>query len=135
MSLYLADAPALAGFFTGAPDFPHVVRSILEERTAQVAVLATTLFRLARLTHAGRLPPLAGDEEGDAGLAGMLQAQGFALLALDAATAEQAAGLPDSCADPWDRLLVATAQRTGRVVLTDRAAVRACGVPCAWSGD
>jgi PIN domain nuclease of toxin-antitoxin system len=133
VSLYLADAPALAGFYTGAPDFPHAVRSILEERTGQVGVLATTLFRLASLTAQGRLPVLGGDD--DAGLGAMLQAQGFALLPLDAATAEQAAHLPPLHADPWDRLLVATAQRTGRVVLTDRAAVCAYGVPCAWAGD
>jgi PIN domain nuclease of toxin-antitoxin system len=132
MSGYLAAAPALAGFFTGAPDFPHAVRTILEERTAQVGVLATTVFHLAHLGARHRLPPLSGDD--DVGLAAMLEAQGFALLALDAATAEQAARLPPGLHEPFDRLLVAAAQRTGRVVLTDSELLCGYGVPVLWHG-
>ena len=53
----------------------------------------------------------------------MLAAHGFDLLDLDAATAEQAANLPPLHADPFDRTLVALAQRTGRTVLTSDAMI------------
>ena len=53
----------------------------------------------------------------------MLQAHGFELQPLDAATAEQVACLPAIHADPFDRALVALAQRSGRTVLTSGAVI------------
>ena len=62
----------------------------------------------------------------------MLGSHGFDLVALDAATAEQAARLPPLHADPFDRALVALAQRTGRTVLTSDAVIGRYGVPVQW---
>ena len=62
----------------------------------------------------------------------MLQAHGFTLLPLDAATAEHAANLPPFRADPFDRALVAVAQRSGRTVLTSDAVIARYGVPVRW---
>ncbi len=131
MIRWLADAPALAGFYTGAADFPHRVRSILEDETQRVGVLATTVMQLARLVAEGRLPALTGPE--DASLTAMLKAQGFALVPLDADVAEQAANLPPLHGDLFDRALVASAQRTGAIVLTNKAAIAAYAVPCLWT--
>ncbi len=127
---YLADAPALVGFVTGAADFPHRLRTILEEETPLVGVTAPTLFRITRLVAAERLPSLRGPD--DASLAAMLRSQGFQLPTLDAETAEQAANLT-APADLSARVLVATAQRTGAVILTNGPSIAACGVPCLWA--
>ena len=62
----------------------------------------------------------------------MLHAHGFDLVPLDPATAEQAAGLPRLHANPFDRALVAVAQRTGRMVLTSGAVIGRYGVPVRW---
>ena len=51
---------------------------------------------------------------------------------LDAATAEQATGLPPLHADPFDRALIALAQRSGRTVLTSDAMIGRYGVPVWW---
>ena len=62
----------------------------------------------------------------------MLRSHGFELRPLDAATAEQAARLPSVHADPFDRALVALAQRGGLTVLTSDAAIARYGVPVLW---
>jgi PIN domain nuclease of toxin-antitoxin system len=81
-------------------------------------------------TQRGRLVDLRGPSFPS--LTDMLQAQGFVLLPFDHATAEQAASLPPFHNDPFDRALVATAQRTGRTVLTSDAMISRYGVPVRW---
>ena len=130
MIRWLADAAALVGFYTGAAAFPHRVRSILEEETEHVGVLATTVLQIATLVAEEHLPPLTGPD--DASLTAMLKAQGFQLVALDAETAEQAAGLAPLHEAPVDRTLIAAAQRTGATVLTPHNAIAGHGVPCLW---
>ncbi|MFO1049740.1 MAG: type II toxin-antitoxin system VapC family toxin [Geminicoccaceae bacterium] len=106
------------------------MRKILESEPAAVAVAATTVWEIAIKTARGKLPDIRTG--GHATLAGMLRAHGFDLLPLDAATAEQAGGLPAFHADPFDRALVAIAQRSGRTVLTSDAGIAQYGVPVAW---
>jgi PIN domain nuclease of toxin-antitoxin system len=62
----------------------------------------------------------------------MLAARGFTMLPFDAVTAEHAANLPPLHPDPFDRALVAVAQRTDRTVLTSDATVARYGVPVRW---
>lgn len=128
--MWLADACALIDFYTGDPDCPATLRSLLETGTPDVAVLATTVWEIASKTRRGRLPQIHAPPHGT--LTAMLEDQGYALLPFDHATAEQAAGLPALHGDPFDRALVAAAQRTGRVVLTSDAAIAAYGVPVRW---
>ena len=93
---------------------------------AEVAVAATTVWEIAIKTARGKLSDIRVGAH--ASLAGMLQAHGFTLLAFDAATAEHAANLPPFHADPFDRALVAVAQRSGRTVLTSDAMIARYGV-------
>lgn len=130
MSRWLADACALIGFYRSAPDFPADVRDLLENETGEVAVAATTVWEIAIKTARGKLADIRAG--GHATLAGMLAVHGFDLVDLDAATAEQAAHLPPLHADPFDRALVALAQRTGRTVLTSDAMIDRYGVPVRW---
>jgi PIN domain nuclease of toxin-antitoxin system len=130
LSPYLADACALIDFYTADPSLPGSLRSLLADNAPEVAVAATTVWEIAIKTARGKLSDIRVGPH--ASLAGMLQAQGFALLPLDAATAEHAANLPPFHADPFDRALVAAAQRSGRTVLTSDAAIARYGVPVRW---
>lgn len=130
LSRWLADACALIDFYTSDPALPAGVRALLENEPADVAVCATTIWEIGIKTARGRLPDIRVG--GYATLAAMLQAHGFDLLPLDPATAEQAAGLPPLHADPFDRALVALAQRSGRTVLTSDAMIGRYGVSVNW---
>lgn len=130
MSRWLADACALIGFYTATPGFPPALRSLLENDTGDIAVLATTVWEIAIKARLGKLPDIVAP--GWPTLADMLAGQGYALLPLDPATAEQAAGLPPLHGDPFDRALVAVAQRTGRIVLTSDATIGRYGVSTRW---
>lgn len=130
LSGWLADACALIGYYRAAPAFPPRVRGILEHEASDVVVGATTIWEIAIKTARGRLADIRSG--GHATLAGMLRSHGFELQALDVATAEQAARLPAIHADPFDRALVALAQRSGRTVLTSDAAIGRYGVPVLW---
>jgi PIN domain nuclease of toxin-antitoxin system len=130
LSLYLADACALIDFYTEEPAFPRGLRRLIEDRTAEIAVAAVTVWEIAIKSAKGKLVDLRAPDQPT--LAGMLQAHGYALLPFDHATAEQAANLPPLHGDPFDRALVATAQRTGRTVLTSDAIIGRYGVPILW---
>jgi PIN domain nuclease of toxin-antitoxin system len=126
----LADACALIDFYIAEPAFPTSLRSLIEEEPASIAVVATTVWEIAIKAKLGKLIDVRAPEF--ATLGDMLRAQGFALLAFDTATAEQAANLPPVHGDPFDRALVATAQRTGRTVLTSDRIIGRYGVPVRW---
>ena len=126
LSRWLADASALVGFYGSTPNFPARVRALIEDDPVEVAVVATTVWAIAIKTARGKLSDFRVGAH--ASLATMLQAHGFTLLALDAATAVQAANLPPFHADPFDRALVAAAQRSGRAVLTSDAMIARYGV-------
>ena len=130
LSPWLADACALIGFYRSAPNFPARIRALIEDDPAEVAVAATTVWEIAIKTARGKLSDIRVGAH--ASLAAMLQAHGFTLLPLDAATAEQAANLPPFHADPFDRALIAVAQRSGRTVLTSDAMIARYGVPVQW---
>lgn len=130
VSRWLADACALIDFYTEEPDLPARVHAVFADEPGSVAVAATTIWEIAIKTARGKLSDIRTG--GHATLAGMLRAHGFELQPLDAATAEQAARLPLLHADPFDRALVALAQRSGRTVLTSDAVIARYGVPVAW---
>lgn len=130
VSLWLADACALVDFYTAADDLPQSVRTLIERRTVEIAVVATTVWEITIKVRLGKLVDIRA--AGHATLTAMLAAQGYELLPFDHATAEQAAGLPPLHGDPFDRALVAAAQRTGRTVLSSDGAIARYGVPVRW---
>ena len=130
LSAYLADACALINFYTADPTLPAGVHALLQDNASEVAVAATTVWEIAIKTARGKLSDIRVGAH--VSLADMLLAHGFTLLPFDAATAEQAANLPSFHADPFDRALVALAQRSGRTVLTSDAMVARYGVPVRW---
>jgi PIN domain nuclease of toxin-antitoxin system len=130
LRLYLADACALIGFYRSAPNFPAQLRSLLERGPAEVAVNVTVIWEIAIKTARGKLADIRAP--GYPTLGAMIRVHGYTILPFDHATAEQAASLPPLHGDPFDRALVATAQRTGRTVLTSDAIIGRYGVPVRW---
>jgi PIN domain nuclease of toxin-antitoxin system len=130
LSRWLADAYAMIGFYPSAPNFTAGARALLENESGEVAVAATTVWEICIKTARGKLVDIHSG--GHATLSGMLETHGFDLLALDAGTAEHAARLPALHANPFDRALVALAQRTGRTVLASDAIVGHYGVLVSW---
>lgn len=130
MSVYLADACALIDFYTSDEGFPARLLDLFERDSADIGILATTVWEIAIKISLKKLTDLR-DTPGLT-LENMFRRDGFAMLAFDHATAEQAAGLPLLHRDPFDRALVAAAQRTGRTVLTYDGAIARYGVPVLW---
>lgn len=128
--LYLADASALILYYRGRPSLPAQVQAVMGNRPESVAVAATTLWEIGIKVALGKLLDIR--LPGSATLSDMLRDEGYTLVPLDPATAEQAAALPLLHRDPFDRALVALAQRTGRTVLTNDAAIARYGVPVSW---
>lgn len=130
VSLYLADACALIEFYGERPGFPPALRSILENDAQTVGVVATTVWEIAIKIRLGKLLDIR--DQSFPTLTDMLSAQGYAMLPFDHATAEQAASLPPIHGDPFDRALIAIAQRTGRTILTSDRIFSRYGVPVRW---
>ncbi len=128
--LYLADACALIGFFRSAPKFPADLRSLIEDCPDSIAISATTVWEIAIKVQLGKLADIR--EPSFPTLTDMLVAEGYTMLPLDHVTAEQAACLPPIHGDPFDRALIATAQRTGRTILTSDRIFARYGIPVRW---
>jgi len=101
-----------------------------EERATRATVAATTVWEIAIKTRLGKLPDLHSPAFPT--LAAMLHHHGFEPIPLDDQTAEQAAALPTLHKDPFDRVLIAIAQRTSRTILTKDHNIARYGVPVEW---
>lgn len=128
--LYLADASALILYYRGRPSLPAPVQAVMGDRPETVAVAATTVWEIGIKVALGKLVDIR--LPGSAALGDMLRDEGYTLVNLDPATAEQAAALPPIHRDPFDRALVACAQRTGRTVLTNDPVIARYGIPVSW---
>jgi PIN domain nuclease of toxin-antitoxin system len=130
LTRYLADACALIDFYTGNPAFPQALIRRFEDAPETIAVAATTVWEITIKTRLGKLPDLSNAAYSS--LAAMFHHHGLEPLPLDHLTAEQAANLPTIHADPFDRALIATAQRTNRTILTKDKIIARYGVPVDW---
>lgn len=130
LTRYVADACALIDFYTGDARLPDRVVRQLQTASSDCTVLATTVWEIAVKARLGRLPNFWAPS--NASLGSMLRQDGFALVAFDDQLAEQAAGLPPLHRDPFDRALVAAAQRLGATILTSDAMIARYGVPVSW---
>ena len=124
---FIADACALLAFFGGGGT--SIGRDGMDAMRADVVVSPITVWELTRKVAAGKLPPLP-TERGS--FARHLVALGFRDLPLLWVDVEAANGLPPHHRDPMDRMLIATALRTGLTVITSDAIFAAYGVMTVW---
>ena len=125
--MFIADACALLAYFSGGGR--AMSRVGLDAMRADVVVSPITVWELTRKAAEGKLPPLP-TERGS--FARHLVALGLREVALVWGDAEAANALPLHHRDPMDRMLIATALRTGLTVITDDAVFPAYGVTTVW---
>jgi PIN domain nuclease of toxin-antitoxin system len=126
---YLADACALIVYHADAgrgmsPEAMGVMHA------GDVAVSAITIWEITKKVSAGRLAPLPLGPQGS--FTSWLRHHGYRLLPIEPAMAERANALPPHHADPMDRMLIATAELSGRRILTCDRAFAAYNVPVLW---
>ena len=124
---FIADACALLAYFGGG--VTSMSRAGLAAMRGDVMVSPITLWELTRKVAAGKLPALP-TESGS--FARHLVALGLRDLPLLWSDAEAANRLPPHHRDPMDRVLIATALRSGLTVITSDAMFPAYGVTTVW---
>lgn len=119
--ILLLDAHALLWALAGDRELLPDTRSALEDPANDVLVSAATVWEIEIKRVAGRL-------EAPNDLIQAIEATGFMTLPITATDAQRAARLPRHHADPFDRMLVAQAQRLDAFVVSRDAALGAYGV-------
>ena len=119
--ILLLDAHAVLLALAGSPDLRPDTRSALEDPANEVLVSAGTVWEIEIKRAAGRL-------EAPSDILQAIEATGFMTLPITAADAERAARLPRHHGDPFDRMLVAQAQRLDALVVSRDAALGAYDV-------
>lgn len=119
--ILLLDAHALLWALAGGRELLPDTRSALEDPANDVLVSAATVWEIEIKRVAGRL-------EAPNDLIPAIEATGFMTLPITATDAQRAARLPRHHADPFDRMLVAQAQRLDAFVVSRDAALGAYGV-------
>lgn len=119
--ILLLDAHAVLWALAGSPELRPDTRSALENPSNEVLVSAGTVWEIEIKRVAGRLQ--APDD-----LLEAMEATGFSALPITAADARNAARLPRHHGDPFDRMLVAQAERLDALIVTRDAALGAYDV-------
>ena len=123
----LADACALLSFF-GTSELRLTERG-RDAMHGVVAISPVTVWELSRKASTGKLPPLP---RLNGSFARYLASQGFQAEAFTWEDAELANTLPFHHKDPFDRMLVATAQRCGLPLITCDDVFAAYDVTTIW---
>lgn len=130
MSSLLLDSHVLYWFGVGDPRIPRRTLERLQTDPGPLAVSVATILELALAFAKGRWPEIGFLFPG---ATGKLQRLGYAIIPIEGRHAETAAALPRHHADPWDRLLVATAIVEGLTLVTADRAIQGYPVDWLWS--
>lgn len=126
----LLDTVAFIFWHADSPRLSPLARQLLLEAPQRpVYVSAASAFEIATKVRLGKLtvPPAMLND-----FAYVVEADGFRLLDVDAASAVRAGQLAGAHRDPFDRLIGAQAVALGGVVVTNDAAFAALGVEVCW---
>lgn len=119
--ILLLDAHAVLWALSGSRELRPATRAALEDPTNAVLVSAGTVWEIEIKRAAGRLE--APDE-----LLQAMDVTGFSTLPITAADARRAARLPRHHTDPFDRMIVAQAERLDALIVSRDSALGAYGV-------
>ena len=109
--ILLLDAQALLWWLSDDARLGEPARRSIADPANDVLVSAATIWEIEIKRHLGKL-------EAPAGLAETVELAGFGSLPITAADAERAAALPLHHRDPFDRMLVAQANRLDATIVT-----------------
>lgn len=122
----LLDTHVFLWWLAGGRDLTHTVREALASASNTLLFSVASVWEM-HIKHAkGRLT-IPEDLET------VLWAEGIPLLGITIAHARDAAGLPAHHRDPFDRMLIAQAQREGLMIVTHDTLFRPYGVPILWT--
>jgi PIN domain nuclease of toxin-antitoxin system len=119
--ILLLDTHALVWWLDDAPTLSTDARAAIESNANDVLVSAASAWELAIKIAKGKLR-LEVDLPAD------IEAAGFIGLSITIADAQAAASLPPHHGDPFDRILIAQAQRIDAVIVSRDAAFAAYDV-------
>lgn len=120
--ILLLDAHTLLSWFANAPTLDPSARSSISDPANDVLVSASTVWEIEIKRALGRL-------RAPESLVDAAEAAGFGTIAVHGRDVEGAARLPLHHRDPFDRMLVAQAQRLGAVIVSRDRALESYGVP------
>ena len=125
---FIADACALVDFW--ASPTPHLImpQGSAIMRTGTVWIHPITVWEITQKIAAGKLPWPANMLP----LSVLLRRHGFSFLSFTWEDGEAANALPPIHRDPMDRMLIATALRTGMTVITSDQTIPLYGARTIW---
>jgi PIN domain nuclease of toxin-antitoxin system len=118
--ILLLDAHAVLWWLADDPALDPVARSAIAEPTNDVLVSAASIWEIEIKRALGKLVAPVG-------LVETLVGAGFDVLPITGHDAERAGSLPTHHRDPFDRMLVAQADRVGAIVVSRDTAFLAYG--------
>lgn len=111
----LLDAHTLLWWLANDATLSAVARSLIADPANEVLVSSATIWEIAIKRELGKVAAPAG-------VSSILASEGFTELLVTGTDGEAAAALPAHHRDPFDRMLIAQAQRNGLTIITrDRA--------------
>ncbi len=124
--MYLLDTHVLLWWLRETNKISDRVDVILSDASEPIYVSAITFYEIHLKIALGKLMPLHAD------LGSALAEIGFASLSLTPQDATIAAQLPQLHRDPWDRLLVAQANRLGFKLISKDTQLDTLGADRLW---
>jgi PIN domain nuclease of toxin-antitoxin system len=109
--ILLLDAHAVLWWLADDPTLHPAARSAIADPANDVLVSAASIWEIAIKRALGKL-------DAPTGLAGACDQAGFSVLPITGDDADRAGALPAHHRDPFDRMLVAQADRVGALVVS-----------------
>jgi PIN domain nuclease of toxin-antitoxin system len=125
----LLDTHALLFWLDGDARLTAKVRRLLGDSANEVFVSAASAWEITTKARLGKLPGALGVA---ADVAACVTDQGFSSLSISMDHAQHAGSLPGPHRDPFDRMLIAQAQREGLPIVTNDAAFEDYRVRTIW---
>lgn len=125
----LLDTHALLWWLSDDPALPKSARRVIAETTNTLIVSAASAWEIAIKVRLGKLPSAA---DLVAEFSGLIEREGFEMLAISAEHGIRAGLLPDPHRDPFDRMLIAQAQAENVPIVTNDSAFENYGVRRLW---
>ena len=122
----LLDTHVFLWWLAGGRDLTHTVCEALASAANTLLLSVASAWEMHIKQAKGRLTVPEDLET-------VLWEEGIHLLGITLAHARAAAGLPPHHRDPFDRMLLAQAQREGLMIVTHDALFRPYGVPILWT--
>jgi PIN domain nuclease of toxin-antitoxin system len=125
----LLDTHALLWWLSDDPSLPRAARKFIAETKNTLIVSAASAWEIAIKVRLGKLPT-ATDLAAD--FSGLVQREGFELLAISAEYGIRAGLLPGPHRDPFDRMLIAQAQAENMPIVSNEASFESYRVRRIW---